>query len=522
MLKVLVKKFKNAKAIRKLSLNKKRHSRLGPSFAVFLVIIGVILSTFAPKVKAAIALDANLTSTPASSNPTATSLSTNTTAAAASGSKIIAVVSWYHATATASLSGGSLTWHQDITTNMTVDTSMRVAIFSADAPSGLSSGTTLTATFSAGSDGKALAAMSFTGVATGISYDGTSTNPATTAPAWDSGAISTANANDLIVGFGAQQGIGNSTATPNTNYTEAHDWTDAGANEGWESVYRIVSSTASYTAGGTFSNGGNAGVGGVSVAYKATAPNTAPSAPSLVFPSNGASSISVTPQFQLRTTDANSDYLQYEIQVCSTNNCSSVVRTVCQNSSLPNSCTGSQTGWSGQDQQSSTAYTGSSTIGSSTLAAYTYQLPPLSLSTQYWWRAYAIDPGGSNTASGASSIFSFTTVSNSTPATPTLVSPAVSETNVSSTPLLQLRTTDSDSDYLQYFIQLYSATACGGSLVGTFDQTSSQTNWQGQDSASSTAYVGSSTLSSSTIARYQYSGTALTPKPFIFMARKSY
>jgi hypothetical protein len=146
------------------------------------------------------------------------------------------------------------------------------------------------------------------------------------------------------------------------------------------------------------------------------------------------------------------------------------------------------------------------------LATYSYQTPPLSQSTQYWWRAYAIDPGGINTSSSVSSISTFTTGTNAAPATPTLVSPAASETNVSSVPTFQLRTTDTNSDYLQYFIQLYDATACGGSQVGSnFDQTSSQTNWQGQDTNSNTAYIGSSTLSSSTIALYQYAGTTLTP-----------
>jgi hypothetical protein len=238
--------------------------------------------------------------------------------------------------------------------------------------------------------------------------------------------------------------------------------------------------------------------------------NSTPAAPTLSSPANSATGVSLTPQLQLRTTDSDNDYLRYEVQICSTNNCSSVVRTACQDSNLPNSCTGSQTGWSGQDQQSTTAYTGNSTIGSSTLATYTYQLPPLSPSTQYWWRAYAIDPGGNNTSSSASSISTFTTASNASPATPTLISPAVSGTGISNLPQFQLRTTDANSDYLQYYIQLYDATACGGSLVGTFDQTSSQTNWQGQDAGSSTGYLGSSTLSSSTVAAYQYNSTALT------------
>jgi hypothetical protein len=79
-------------------------------------------------------------------------------------------------------------------------------------------------------------------------------------------------------------------------------------------------------------------------------------------------------------------------------------------------------------------------------------------------------------------------------------------------PIFQLQTTDADNDYLKYFIQIYSATACGGSQVGSnIDQTSSQTGWQGQDQQSATAYTGNSSLGSSSVARYQYSGTALNP-----------
>jgi hypothetical protein len=111
----------------------------------------------------------------------------------------------------------------------------------------------------------------------------------------------------------------------------------------------------------------------------------------------------------LRTTDADADYVQYEIQICSTSNCSSVVRTVCQNASLPNSCSASQTGWQAQNAFSAAAYSAAALITNSQLALYFYQDPALSPSTQYWWRAYAIDPGGSNTVSSASAISTFTT-----------------------------------------------------------------------------------------------------------------
>lgn len=128
--------------------------------------------------------------------------------------------------------------------------------------------------------------------------------------------------------------------------------------------------------------------------------NTSPSSPTLIAPSSGAGNVRGYPAFQLRATDAENDYLRYKIDVCSTSNCSAVVRTIDQ--------TASQTGWTGQDQASNTAYTGSSTLSGSTIAIHNYQVPGLTASTQYWWRAYAIDPTGSNTFSSASSIIDFT------------------------------------------------------------------------------------------------------------------
>jgi len=127
--------------------------------------------------------------------------------------------------------------------------------------------------------------------------------------------------------------------------------------------------------------------------------NYTPTAPTLNSPANNASGVSVTPDLRLVSTDQDSDYLRYKIEICSTSNCSVVVRTIDQ--------TASQTGWQGQSQQSSTAYS------SGQEASHIYQAPALVVSTQYWWRAYAIDPGGTNTFSSASAIGTFTTSTTS-------------------------------------------------------------------------------------------------------------
>jgi hypothetical protein len=132
--------------------------------------------------------------------------------------------------------------------------------------------------------------------------------------------------------------------------------------------------------------------------------NTTPAAPTLSIPANNTTDVSTSPQFQLSSTDADGDYLRYKIELCLDAACSTVLRTIDQ--------TTDQAGWTGQDQQVNTAYTGSATLASSTMAAHNYQSPSLSPNTQYWWRAYAIDPAGVNAFGLPSSIFSFTTAAD--------------------------------------------------------------------------------------------------------------
>ena len=171
---------------------------------------------------------------------------------------------------------------------------------------------------------------------------------------------------------------------------------------------------SSTTNGGTvklFSCSGAPSTSGVSAgriysAAGSSGGNCPPSAPTLTFPVNNANGGTVFTIFQLRSSDAEGDYLQYKIDVCADSLCSSIIRTVDQ--------TSSQTGWAGQDQQAGTAYTGNISISLSQMAIHNYQSPYLIKNTQFWWRAYAIDPGGSNTWSGASTIATFTTAPTET------------------------------------------------------------------------------------------------------------
>lgn len=198
----------------------------------------------------------------------ATTITLTTTAAAAAGSKIFVDCANFSASqALTAFSGGGLTWNIDL---QATNGSQRYARVSADAPAGLAASTVLTATFGTGSADKSISAFSATGVATGITYDGTNTSTAGAGATWSSGAITTANANDILVGGGTEDGSGTATATPDTNYIEANDFLNATSTECWESVYRIVGATGTYTAGGTFSPSGTQSVGLI-VAYKEAA-----------------------------------------------------------------------------------------------------------------------------------------------------------------------------------------------------------------------------------------------------------
>lgn len=222
--------------------------------------------------------------------------------------------------------------------------------------------------------------------------------------------------------------------------------------------------------------------------------NVAPAAPTLSTPAAGATGVSALPSFQLRSSDPNSDYLQYKIDICSNSDCSSVLRTVDQ--------TASQTGWTGQDAQSNTAYASSSVVSSSTMATYNYQSPVLSKNTQYWWRAYATDPEGSNTWSSASAIQTFTT-GDDPPSPPELLYPVSESDGNSVFTTFKLHSTENNSDYLRYKIDVCTDSSCN-SILRTIDQTASQTGWSGQDSQTGTAYQGSPTLTTSTIATLNY------------------
>ncbi len=145
--------------------------------------------------------------------------------------------------------------------------------------------------------------------------------------------------------------------------------------------------------------------------YAAWKINATPPTPSLDSPADAATGQSVTPSLLTTGTDTESDYLRYKIELCTNVGMSVGCQTFDQ--------TSSQTGWSGQNTQTSTAYT------SGTQATYTVQ-SALAYGTTYYWRSYAIDPGGSNTFGGTQTPRSFTTLA--VPSAPSTLSGSAAST----------------------------------------------------------------------------------------------
>jgi len=154
--------------------------------------------------------------------------------------------------------------------------------------------------------------------------------------------------------------------------------------------------------------------------------NQTPSTPSLDLPSDSAIDQAFTLIFKTTSTDADSDYLRYKIQLCTdinmTANCQSFDQT------------SNQTGWSGQNTQTNTAYT------SGTQAIYTVQTD-LEPNSTYYWRSYAIDPGGTNIWSETQTPYSFTTL-----ATPLPASNCYIQENIDKTKLLLIWTDNANNE----------------------------------------------------------------------------
>jgi hypothetical protein len=148
-----------------------------------------------------------------------------------------------------SVSGGGLTW-AIAAQGKHPSAQPHFAIAYAQAPSGLASGTTITANWSTSVAGRQIGISSFTGVATSSPVDVVGSVSNTGNATWTSGTLAIA-AGSMIVISDHVDGVVTSTATAPAQ--EALDWTD-GANTSHQMSYRIEAAGGSVAATGTWSS----------------------------------------------------------------------------------------------------------------------------------------------------------------------------------------------------------------------------------------------------------------------------
>jgi len=132
----------------------------------------------------------------------------------------------------------------------------------------LASGSLITATTDANTTNRrGLWALSVSGLATASTLDKTNTNSGSST-AWSGGASGTlSQANEIVIGIGTA--VSTSSTTADTGYTQTESFLTGGGRG--ISVWKIVSSTASETPGGTCGN--NSWVG-ITATYKGAGANT--------------------------------------------------------------------------------------------------------------------------------------------------------------------------------------------------------------------------------------------------------
>lgn len=185
-----------------------------------------------------------------------------TTAPVAVGARIVVIAAFFQGgtATTLTVSGGGLSWAQD---NSAVSGSLRIFQWSALAPAGLSSGTTITGTANAVGNDLEIEGVSLLGVDTASPVVAFNGGGASTA-AWSSGSIAAGVGNAIVGGAFCDGLVG--TSAPGGSNTEFDDFNVVGQNETMTGVFNL-NTAASDSASGTFSSA----VGHVvsAVAYRA-------------------------------------------------------------------------------------------------------------------------------------------------------------------------------------------------------------------------------------------------------------
>lgn len=179
-----------------------------------------------------------------------------------------------------SVSGGGLTWSVDKAYEWSGGGfARRIAIVSAQAPAGLASSTSITASFVGSSaQVRLIGGMSFMGVATSSPVDGTPLGSnADSVAAWTSGSYAI-SAGSVVVA--ASYSDSNSLNVATSPSVEAWEYDDVGDGVACATEYRIESSAGSYAVEGTWNDASSSSA--AAVAYKVAAGGGGQS--SLLFP----------------------------------------------------------------------------------------------------------------------------------------------------------------------------------------------------------------------------------------------
>lgn len=433
---------------------------------------------------AAVGVQFKAVNTPALCTTTCTSLAANVPTGTTTGYFLLANISW-STTGTLTSPGG---WTQVSTTQVTGTTSSAnmyhfVAIGDATSYTWSFSNATLAS----------VNISSFTGVDDVTPIDVNAQLTDTTGTSHSSPSVTTVYPQDMLVDIWSFN-TGTNATTITASMTKAWDNQTGNASTNVSSVmgYELIG-LAGATGTRNVTSGRNSIAVMHSIALKAYLPT-----PSLLSPVSGITGLTLFPTFSLVNASLTATPLKYKIQLCSTATCSVIITTYDQ--------TVSQTGWTGQDALTGTAYVGSTTESGSTKAFYTVQTA-LTPGTQYWWRGLSFDTGSSQ-LSNTSTIYTFTT--SGTPTAPTLFAPLNSAAGISVRPEFQLASTDVDSDLLKYKIELCSTNTCS-TILQTFTQSSSQINWSGQDDTSASYYTSDpATVANSARAYYSINTGGLT------------